>query len=267
MNKKTITLFSLFVAIVCIAARTVMLIYATESATGFFLSRLSLLGIVLSITVFILTILATVFAFTASDDVKSGFEIKKTGSILSILLGISLIAYCFGFGLHDSAFLWQRILEIISGILSGVYFIALGISAFYHIKLPIYASVIPAVHWIFRLVVVFSTFSSNALVAEHIFSLAALCISCVFMLIFGKNRAEIQSEKSKKLFYPLAICGAVLNLSSAVPRLIVTIIGAADKVHGEANIDAVTLILGIFMLVITADISNEKKIGEKENGI
>ncbi len=267
MNKKTITLFSLLVTIVCIAARTVTLVYATESATGFFVSRLSFLGIALSITVLILTVLATVFAVFSAEKAVNGFEIKKPNGVLSILVGLSLIAYCFGFGLHDSAFLWQRVLEIVSGILCAVYFIALGASAFCDIKLPVIANVIPAVHWIFRLVVVFGTFSSNALVAEHIFSLAALCVSCVFMLLLGKNRAEIQSDKKAGRLYPIAICGTILNLTSAVPRIIVTLLGNGDKVHGEANIDAVTLLLGIFMLMLTADISNAKKIGEKENGI
>ena len=262
MNRKTITLFSILVILMCVAARTVTLIYVTESATGFFISRLSVLGIALSVAVLFLTLLASAFAFAVPAVSKGKIEIGKPCGVLSVIIGLSLILYSFGFGLHESAFLWQTVFEIASGLLSALWFIAVGVNAFYSIKIPVISNIIPCVHWIFRLIVVFGTFSSNALVAEHIFSLASLCVTCVFMLELGKNRAEIVGIKKGRLLYPVAICGAILNLVSALPRLIVTVMGQSDRVHGEANIDLVSIAVGIFMLMVTLDIKSDKKIGE-----
>lgn len=259
MNKKTITLFSVFIAVMCIAARTVTLIYATESATGFFISKLSTLGILISVAIFVFALIASFFAFTVSSSELKSLEISKTNGIISILLGVSIILYCFGFGIHDTVFLWQRILETVSGFAAGLWFVIFGVNAFYSIKMPEYLSAIPCIHWIFRLIVVFGTFSSNALVAEHIFSLAALSSTCVFMLLFGKRYVKFESEKSDKLFYPTAICAAILNLTSSLSRIIVTVIGASDRIHAEANIDLVSLFAGVFMLVMVTDIKSKEK--------
>lgn len=267
MKPKTLTIFGILAAIVCIAARTVTLMYATESETGFFISRLSAIGIILTIGIFAVTLVVASFAFTVKKKAKNNFTLSKKGGIICIILGVALLSYCFGFGIHPYNAMWQHILELASGILCAVWFIIYGLSPFVQLKLPEIFAVIVPIHWILRLIVVFGTFSTTALVAEHIFSLAALSVTAVFMLEFSKAVLGIAGKKVLTSLYPTAICSAVLSLTSSVSRLIVTILSAAEKIHAEVPIDIVGITVGIFMLIISADIFNEAQKEEKTNEI
>ena len=259
MNRKIMTLFSMFVAIITVALRTVTLIYATESATGFFVTRLTTLGIVLSAAVFFIALLDFAFSFTAYDSVCKSIEISKISGIISVLLGVFVVLFGLGSGAHGSIHMWQQFLEKTSAVLCGLWFMAIGVNAFYNLKLPVFFNILPAVHWVCKLIVVFGNFSSNALVAEHIFTLAALAVSCIFMLIFGKSLSNMQGKKAARFLFPIALLGAILNITSALSRIIVTAVGMSEKIHGEVSVDFVTLLAGIFMFALTNDIKNKEK--------
>lgn len=258
MKKKTLTVFGVIIAVICITLRTVTLMYVTESETGFFISRLIPMGIALCAATFILTLVASAFSFSAKQKAENCFVISKTSGVFAILLGVCLFCYCLGFGTHPSAMEWQHTLEIVSGILSAVWFVLYGLTSFVDIKLPPLTATIPVIHWICRIMVAFSAFSTVSLVAEHIYSLAALCLVTVFMLLLGKTVSGIAGRKTLTCLFPTAICASILTLTSSVSRLIVTVLGQAERIHGETSIDIVSIAVGIFMLVITADISVKK---------
>lgn len=267
MKMKFLNIFTAFAALLCVAARTVTLIYVTETKTGFFISRLMPLGISLCIAIFAITLIATAFAFTSKEKVINEFNISKLSGSFFIITGIALLSYSLGFGTHAYAFFWQHILEVLSGAAAGVWFILYGLGAFNDkIKLSKAFCVLPAIHWVMRLVVVFATFSTTALVAEHIFSLSSLCLTTLFMLFLGKALSGVAGKKTLTALYPTAVCASILNLTSSISRLIVTLISQAEKVHGEVPLDIVGIVVGIFMLVLTVDMAKEnKKIKTEEN--
>ncbi len=266
MKKNTLTIFGIIIAIICIAIRTVTLMYVTEGETGFFVSRLIPMGIALCAATFILTFVASAFSFSAKQKAENCFVISKTSGVFSVILGVCLLCYCLGFGSHPYAMEWQHTLEIVSGILSGVWFILYGLTAFVDIKLPALTAIIPVIHWICRIMVVFSAFSTTSLVAEHIYSLAALCFVTVFMLMFGKTVSGIAGSKTLICLFPTAICASILTLISSVSRLAVTLLNHSEKIHGETPVDIVGIAVGIFILIITTDIS-VKETEETTNDI
>ncbi|MEE0840093.1 MAG: hypothetical protein U0L72_06040 [Acutalibacteraceae bacterium] len=259
MKKKTLTVFGILIAIICIILRTVTLMYVTEGETGFFISRLIPMGIALCAATFILTLVASAFSFSSKQKAENCFTLSKKSGIFAIILGVSLLCYCLGFGTHPSAIQWQHTLEIVSGILSAVWFILYGMTSFATYKLPPVTAVIPVIHWLCRIIVMFSAFSTTSLVAEHIYTLCALCFTTLFMLQLGKTVSGIAGNKTLTAFFPTAICASILTLTSSVSRLIVTLLGEMEKIHGETPLDIVGITVGIFMLVITADISVKEK--------
>ena len=271
MKMKFLNSFTVLAALLCVAARTVTLLYATETKTGFFISRLMPLGISLCIAIFTIVLIATAFAFTIKEGAKNEFAISKLSGSFFIITGIVLLSYSLGFGTHAYALFWQHILEVLSGAAAGVWFVLYGLGAFTDkIKLPKVFCVLPAVHWVMRLVVVFATFSTTALVAEHIFSLSSLCLTTLFMLFLGKALSGVAGKKTLTALYPTAVCASLLNLTSSLSRLVVTLVSQAEKIHGEVPLDIVGIIVGIFMLVLTADMNkaNKKtKTEENENEI
>lgn len=264
MKFKNLTLFSIGVAIFCIAARTVTLLYATQSGTGFFISRLSSLGISLSISIFLLAIVAVIFAFALKGKAHSPFELSKLSGIASFLLGFTILLNSFGFNSHSFVIQWQYTLEVIAGILAGCWFIIYGVGAFIKFKLPDITAIIPCVYFILRLVVVFTALSTSALVAEHVFSLAYHVSVMVFMLYFGRAVAGVPSKNISKTFFPIKTAAFIFTTTSVFSRLIMLLLGKTEMIHSEAGLDLTGIMLSIFMILITADIYKESKKVIKE---
>ena len=259
MKIKNITLFSIAVAVLCIAARTVTLLYTTQSGTGFFIARLSSLGIALSIGIFLLTLVAVIFAFTLKGKASTPFKLSKISGIASFLLGFTMLLYSFGFNSHSFVIQWQYTLEVIAGILAGSWFIIYGTGAFIKLNLPKITAIIPCIYSITRLVVVFTALSTSALVAEHVFSLAYHVSVMVFMLNFGRMVAGEPSKNSGKIFFPVTVASFIFTCTSVFSRLIILILRKTDMIHGEAPLDLTGIVLSIFMLLIARDIYKEKK--------
>ncbi len=264
MKIKNLTIFSIAVAVLCIAARTVTLLYTVETSTGFFIARLTTLGISLSIGIFLLTLVAVIFAFTAKEKANCPFQLSKISGIASFLLGFATLLYSFGFNSHSYLIQWQHTLEAFSGVLAGVWFILYGISAFTDIKLPKIAAIIPCIHYIMRLIVVFTTLSTSALVTEHVFSLAYHASVMVFMLYLGRIAAGETSKNSAKSFFPVTTAAFIFTCTSVFSRLIMLLLGKPEMIHGETALDITGIILSIFMLLIAADICKENTEEIKE---
>ncbi len=257
MKLKNLTLFTLAVALLSTAARTASLLYTTESSTGFFISRLSTLGVMLSVLILILTVIAAVFAFFAKEKAISPFKPSSLSGIFAVLLGISFLLYSFGLGAHTYLIPWQHTLETVTGILSGAWFIAFGLGAFMNIKLPKIAAILPCIHSVMRLVVVFTSLSTSALVAEHVFSLAYHASVMVYMLNFGRFAANEPSKNGSKFFFPITVTAFIFTATSVFSRLIVSLSGKPELIHGEVEIDITGIVLTVFMLLCAADICKE----------
>lgn len=264
MKIKNLTIFSIAVAVLCIAARTVTLLYATQSGTGFFISRLAPLGIGLSVSIFLLIIPAVVFAFTAKEKANTPFKLSRLSGCVSFILGVVIIFYSFGFNSHSYLIMWQHTLESVTGVISGAWFILYGVSAFINFKLPKITAVLPCIHSIMRLIVVFTSLSTAALVAEHVFSLAYHVSVMVFMLNFGRMAAGEPSKNSAKSFFPITAATFIFTGTSVFSRLIALICGKEDMIHGETALDITGIVLCVFMLLIAADICKENNTQMKE---
>lgn len=258
MKLKTMTMFTLLLSLISVLLRTATLLYATESTTGFFAERLIPVGVSLSAMIIVLAAVGLVFGFSVKEKATENFNLSSLSGIFSVVLGVMLIAYSLGFGSHACSVLWQKVMEVLTGFVSGVWFIVFGLSPFTKIKLPLITASLPCIHWIFRLVVVFGTFSTNALVAEHIFTLSALCFAVVYMLFFGRVISKCATKRSLLFFFPITAVTFILNATSSISRFIVTLAGKAEKIHGEVPLDLVGICLCVFLMVSVFDICREK---------
>lgn len=264
MKIKNLTFFSLAVAVLCVAARTVTLLYATQSDTGFFIARLAPLGICLSVGIFLLILVAAVFAFSAKEKAHSPFKLSRLSALAAIVLGVFILLYSFGFNAHSYLIAWQHTLEAVSGILAGCWFILYGMSAFINIKLPKITAILPCIHSVMRLVVVFTSLSTSALVAEHVFSLAYHVSVMVYMLNLGRMAAEEPAKNSQKTFFPLTVVSFIFTCTSTFSRLIALLLNKENFIHSEVPLDITGIVLCIFMLLIAADICKANKEETKE---
>ena len=263
MKIRNLTIFTVAVTLLSVAARTATLLYATAEGTGFFIGRLAALGIALSVAVFLLTAICFSFAFAVKEKAVVPFTPSFVEGIACVILGITLIAYSLGFNAHSYIFPWQHILEAASGILGGLWFILYGLN----FKLPTVTAVLPCLHFVMRLVVVFTSLSTAALVAEHVFSLAYRVSVMVFMLNFGRIVANVPTKNTNKVFFPISCAAVIFTGTSVLSRLIMIFADKTELIHGEAALDITGIVLLVFMLLTAADIckENETKTEEEVN--
>ncbi len=258
MKTKNLFIFSVCIAIICTAIRIATVFYTTQDTTGFFIARLAFFGVFLSVTIFILTVIAFVFAFFADKKASADFKLNKISGVLSVICGIVTLLYPALF--NTSAIIaWQNNLTLFFSFLTGIWFTFFGLSAFTDLKIPSIANVIPMFYYLMRLVLVFTSFSASALVSEHVFSLAYRCILLVFMLMFLRICAGYPTNRTLKFFLPVSIITFILTFTSVVSRLIVYFSLGNTFVHGDIPIDYDGIALCLFILPITYNILKEKR--------
>jgi hypothetical protein len=263
MKTKNLFIFSLCLAVICTAIRTATILYATEGTTGFFIARLSGLGIFLSIAVFLLTVTAFIFAFFADKKPSVNFKLNPLSGTLSIICGIITLLYPLLYK-APSLIGWQNNLTLFFAFLSGLWFALYGISAFINIKIPPLSCVVPMFYFLMRLVLVFTSFSSSALVAEHVFSLSYRCALLVFMLMFLRICAGFTSKRTLKFFLPVSVTTFILTFVSVISRLIVHFSLGDAFIHGDIPVDYDGIALCLFILPITYNILKKER-EETEN--
>ncbi len=267
MKIKNLAIFSICISVLCTAVRTVSLLYVTEANTGFFKSKLSGMGIFLSLTVFALWAVAVSFAFTAKEKPNVPYSPGAAAGILMIIFGITVIVTLFtGSGRVYTAG-WQKAAECITGILAGGWFVAFGASAFKKLNIPPICAVFPCLYFVIRLIVVFTDFSTTALVGEHVFSLSYHCFVMIFALFLGRLSAGFAGKKHKLLFFPVAISALIFTATSVFSRIIVTALGKKQLIHGELPVDIVGVAFCIVLVFIILDIFRNVLQEEEENAV
>lgn len=265
MKVRNLTFFSIAVAVLCVAARTATLFYTTQGETGFFIGRLANLGIILSVAIIVAAAVATLFAFTAKERVSIPVSLSPLSKFAFVLLGAAITVYSLGFNSHSFAVAWQHGFEVISGILAGLWFILYGISPSVGIRLPKITAILPCIHFIMRLIVVFTSLSTAALVAEHVFSLAYHVSVMVYMLNLGRILGEAPAKNTARTFFPITVCTFIFTATSVLSRLIALIAKKQELIHGESALDITGIVLSVFLLLIAADICKESNKTKEED--
>ncbi len=257
MKTKNLFIFSFSLAVICTAIRTAVILYTTEGTTGFFVARLASLGIFLSVSVFILALVAFLFGFFTDKKPCANFKLNKVSGFLAVICGILILLYPVLFK-TPSIIPWQNNFTVFFSLLTGIWFAFFGISAFIEIKIPPISYVIPMFYYLMRLVLIFTTFSSSALVSEHVFSLSYRCLILVFMLMFLRTCAGLITPRTKKFFLPVSMATFVLTFTSVISRLIVHFSLGDTFIHGDVPIDYDGIALCLFILPITYNILKEE---------
>lgn len=253
MKIKNLTIFSVSVALLCTALRTIALLYVTEEKTGFFKTRLSNMGIFLTIIIFVLAAVAVAFAFSAKEKPVTPYKPSALTGMLFIVFGITVIIAAVTDGGRIYTASWQKTAEILTGILAGGWFMLFGASTFKKLTIPPVCAVLPCLHFIIRLIIVFTDYSTAALVAEHVLSLAYHCFIMIFMLFLGRNIADVASKKHSALLFPIGIATLIFSFTSVISRVILALMEKEQLIHGEMALDTIGMVFCLLIVVLLLD--------------
>lgn len=261
--------------IIALPLRTLQYFTVLESETGFFIKNdwsVYLLGIILSAAIIFLL----VFGFVSRKSLDYSLEtIKRPGQgILSltacagILMSTASIAVDLvsstGFSQEESTNKAILAIQAIFGVLSAIYFLAVGLSFItgksngseYRL-----ISLAPVIWSIFRLVLRFTRTISYIRVSDLMFEMLMLVFFIMFFMTFAQVNSRVDGEKKEWKIAAYGLPAALLALVCFVPRFIVMITGNADLLNEQSPAEYCDIGIALFIIStvltrVTAKIPN-----------
>ncbi len=249
-----------------IGLRTYEIVALTDSATGFVESGMKTAATLITCIIAALAVAVALCALTVK---RNPVKLPKT----SVGLGLSSFLLSFGI-LFDIANVyfssnvpdWQAALVNISGLVSVVFFVCYGVTAFVGFRLPRALFVAPVIYWLFKLVCVFTAISSISLLTDYAFMMLAICAILLFMFELAKIANKIELKQSYRRILVSGLLASFFSILTVVPSLIARWFGT-QTVFREGSSDAVVYLLtGLFIIVFlinffkAKNLTNAKKI-------
>ena len=244
--RKTMIFFSLALA-VSVTLRTLMIFFTTEASSGFFKKGYEVFSYGMMVIIISAILLCIVFAAKCSRPKAPAF-LNTVNTFVSVLLGLSIGTEALFVDYSGSAMPWQNLLQTIFGVLSCVVFMWLGIYFSGLVPAPGIFLIIPAVFFLFRIIVVFITYSGVSTIADNVFELASLCASLIFMMQYAKIQNSVNTEKTNAKVLPTALAACLIIFTQVIPIIIAMLSENDALIHSSSLYIPSCLFMGIFIL-------------------
>ncbi len=242
---------------ICVLLRTIQLLFTIDSDTGFIKHQYNEIAVLITFVVF--AAVATLSALsTATDDVKRNpRRVKPVIAAAGILMsGMHIYEAIAGINLSVNRY---GILLIFLNLLSALVFVAFSVKNIYDYKYPAIILVIPTAYYVVKLIYLFISTSSLALVTENIFLLFTNSAILFFMFEFAcfENKIGDISKKPKKLFLS-GILATMMCAVTALPKFIITLFGAYDVLSEDISSSVLMIATAFFIMTYISGNFHEK---------
>lgn len=265
--KHIMTVFFISLAL-SLGLRTYEIVTLTDSVTGFVGYEYTTVAAILTGVIAFLAAAVTICAVTVK---RNPVKLPKTSLMLSIasfLLAFGILFDVANVYFSSNVPSWQAALVNISGLVSVVFLVCYGVTAFASFHLPRVSFIAPVIYWLFKLVCVFTSISSISLLTDYAFMMLSICATLLFMFEFAKIANKIDLKISYKRMLITGLLASFFSILTVVPPLLARLFGATT-VFREGSADAVVYLLsGVFITVFImnifkgANLTNAKKMNK-----
>ncbi len=234
MKHTRVVLFYIAAAVMAVYARCAQILYLTEETSGFFKSESHSLALALSVFIIMAALSAAAVAFF---DERQPRRIDNPSPLL-FWAGIPLaVAFLYEFlfvkYVTDNALF--IILTNIFAVLSALSMILLPVQKIFpqYKKFFCVLYTFPLLFFLFKLICVFTVYSTVSVIASNVFYLAFLSAALVFFLLVAKleNGLPVRSA----LLLPVGIICSIFSLCCFVPQIIAFALSAQSYVHDNIH--------------------------------
>ncbi|MCQ2440709.1 MAG: hypothetical protein MJ076_02280 [Clostridia bacterium] len=247
MKYKHLVTFFLIALPVCIIIRTLQILCTVDGITGFFKHEYRTIGIFMSgLLLVIIGTCAVMCSFIKRCPPKMP-KVKPLLGVSSIALGVAVLFEIFTTSYNAGVPFGVLVIADVFGVATAVFFIVYALKMFkdFHIKRKLY--IIPVMFFMARLVCVFITASSIALIVDNLFMILCYCSLLLFMLEYAKFANNLDVDMNFKKLFIVGMCSILLCAVSSIPRLIAIISGNTAVLHESVASVITTLIAGVFI--------------------
>lgn len=258
--RHTMSLF--FIALpICVLLRTIQLIFTIDMTTGFIKQHYYELSTVIMF-VLCAAVAAVGFISLATDNIKIyKREPNPALAIVSLLTSGMFVYDTVTAPPAVSAGIWYHILLVLLGLASAIVFAAYGLQNIYPYNLPDTMFLIPVFYYVIKLINIFISTSSLALVTENILLIFTNGILLLFMFEFSKFKNNIDENNRFGRLFATGIVSVMLCIIHVIPKVIIFIKNSVKP--SPHDISAMLLITSVaaFIFVFTvSNFQNSKKV-------
>ncbi len=265
MKYKKILLFFGIALPASVLMRFLQLMFTVDEKTGFFRSEYKETGYYLLILIIICSAVTAALCFTSHRNPSRPPEKCLPLAVVSFITAIVTGAEMFSESFAGTVMQWQSTLLMLAGIAAIAFFAAYGVSLISDFKLPPIAVAVPVIYFIIKIICVFTSVSSLALITDNVLFLAAYCTLLLFFLSFGKLYNGIDKEYNFRKLQATGFASAVLCLAQGLPHIIFNLINGNNYRH-TSNISNIALIIyGIFAAAFTLSYFSMKNIAAADS--
>lgn len=206
---------------ICVLLRVIQVVFTIDSRTGFIKQQYSAIGLLITLIVCAAVAAVSMLATSVEGLNKNKCEINLSIGFIGIITGGMFVFQAAASFLGKIMTAWHDALLVVLCAISAIVFIAYGLSNLHQFKFPKLVFVVPVVYYIVRLINIFVSTSSLALVTENVFLIFTNSVLLWFMFEFASYENDVgdTSKKPKKLFAS-GIAAVMLCAVTALPKVI-----------------------------------------------
>lgn len=260
MKYKKILLFFGIALPASVLLRILQLMFTVDAKTGFFKTEYKEMGFYLLILILLCAAVTAALCFTSHRKPEHPPKKSLILAIAAFLTAGVIGAEIFSESFAGTVMQWQTSLLMLAGIASAVFFVIYGISLVSDFKLPPISAAIPIIYFIVKIICVFTSVSSLALITDNVLMLAAYCGLLLFFLCFGKLYNNIDREYNFRKLQAAGFGSAILCLAQSVPHIVINILNGNNYQHTSNISNIALLIYGLFAAVFTLTFFSVKNV-------
>lgn len=258
-------LFFFYIALsASVLMRLVQLNFTIEQKTGFFTAENSHFGIYLLLLIVAACASTAILCFTThrspEHPPKRSVSVGVAAFFSAALTAAEVFFETFAGTVPD----WQATVLTLAGAATVVFFVAYGVSLISDFALPPLATAVPVIYFIARIICVFTSISSLALISDNLLTIAAYCALLLFFLFFGKLYNGIDPDFNFRKLLSAGLSSVLLCFTQGLSHILFNIMIGGGYNHTGLLSNAALLVYGLFASAFLYSCFSVKGSGEAE---
>ena len=232
-------------AVAAVVLRLITMVMFTDYATGFirpqyFAATVIIFGVFLCVTAF-----ATLYISISAANAKESPSFYLTNSVFALLAGVT-VATSTLFGDYANIPDVLRIICIVLGVLSAVFFCGFALRSVFHFPFSAKLAVFPLAFFIIRSAVVFIKNSYHTVISDTVFEVGSYCLLLLLFLEIARIANNAATKNAEKKFSALSTAASIFLISASFPKLLLALV-YPSALHDGTGDSLLLLFLGFFV--------------------
>ena len=264
MRIKNLRLFFVISLALAVVIRAFQAYFTTDPVSGFLKPEFKNIGLLLCGFVVAITVSVAIFSFSIRRCPLKLPRINIFMGLLSLLLAAAIAWNAVLTVPYANTPLWQISLLKLTGFLAALFFVAFAVKGVKDYTIPPLCFILPVPYWLVRLILIFTSTSSLALIVSTMFILAAEICVLLFMFELALLANQINTEKNYKKIAASGYCSVILCIMAAIPNGIDFVTNRTEVTTLELSSLALYIVTALFIYFFLRNHFSNKNLKKRK---